>query len=105
MRTRTKVLAATAVSLGVAAAAATVGVATGSDHRPLEGEDLERATTAALRYTGEGTMVESEVGDAGASYEVEIRLDDGSVVEVRLDERFRVTGSSADDDAGETEDD
>ena len=102
MRRKTKILAATATALVIAGAAATVSVATGSDDRPLEGGDLERATSAALAHTGGGTVVESEVGDGGAAYEVEVRLDDGSVVEVQLDGGFQVTGSSADDDAGES---
>jgi hypothetical protein len=102
MRTKTKILAATASALLIAGAAATVSVATGSDDRPLEGGVLERATSAALAHTGEGTVIESELGDGGAAYEVEVRLDDGRVVEVQLDDQFEVTGSSADDDAGET---
>ena len=102
MRTRTKVLAAGATALVIAGAAATVSVATGRDDQPLRGPDLDRATSAALAHTGEGTVVESEVGDGGAAYEVEVRLADGSIVEVQLDDRFQVTGSSADDDAGET---
>jgi uncharacterized membrane protein YkoI len=105
VRTKTKVLAATTSALVIAAAAATVSVATGSDDRPLEGTDLDRATSAALAHTGGGTVVESELGDAGAAYEVEVRLDEGSVVEVQLDERFEVTGSSADDDAGGSDSD
>jgi hypothetical protein len=101
MRTRTKVVAASAAALVLAGAAATVSLATGSDERPLEGADLDRATAAALEHAGGGSVIESEVGDGGAAYEVEVRLDDGSVVEVQLDDGFTVTGSSADDDAGE----
>lgn len=101
MRTRTKVVAASAAALVLAGAAATVSLATGNDERPLEGGDLDRATAAALEHTGGGSVIESEVGDGGAAYEVEVRLDDGSVVEVQLDDGFTVTGSSADDDAGE----
>jgi uncharacterized membrane protein YkoI len=101
MRTKSKVLAATAAALVIAGAAATVSVATGSDDQPLGGSDLERATAAALAHTGEGEVVESEIGDGGAAYEVEVRLDDGSVVEVQLDERFNVTGDSVDDDGNE----
>lgn len=101
MRMRAKVVTTAAVALVVAGAAATVSVATGSDDRPLEGADLERATAAALTHTGGGEVVESEVGDGGAAYEVEVRFDDGSVVEVQLDERFEVTGSEADDDSSE----
>ena len=101
MRTRTTVLATAAAALVIAGAAATVSVATSSDDQPLDGGDLERATAAALAHTGEGTVVDSEVGDDGAVYEAEVRLDDGSVVEVQLDEDFNVIGSTADDDSGE----
>lgn len=101
MRTTTKVLAAATTALVIAGAAATVSVATGTDEQSLQGSDLDRATAAALKHTGEGSVVESEVGDGGDAYEVEVRLDDGSVVEVHLDERFHVTGSSGDDDSGE----
>lgn len=105
MRTKTKVVTAGAAALVVAGAAATVSVATGSDDQPLEGSQLERATAAALAHTGEGSVVESEVGDGAASYEVEVRLDDGSVVEVQLDERFDVIGDAIDDDGNEGSDD
>jgi uncharacterized membrane protein YkoI len=101
MRTKTKVLIATGAALVIAAAAATVSVATGSDDQPLEGSDLDRATAAALAHTGGGTVVDSELGDDGASYEVEVRLDDGSVIEVQLDDRFQVAGSTPDDDVRE----
>jgi uncharacterized membrane protein YkoI len=72
--------------------------AAGDDDRPLTGSDLERATRAALAHTGGGTVIETEVGDDGAAYGVEIRLPDGSVVEVALDEGFDVIGEEADDD-------
>ena len=91
-------------------AAVTVAVGTGlavarsGDDRTLVGSDLDRATAAALAHTGGGTVGESEIGDDGAAYGVEILLDDGSVVEVALDSRFRVIGDEADDDApGETD--
>ena len=41
------------------------------------------------------------MGDDGAAYEVEVRLPNGSQVEVQLDSDFRVTGSAADDDGSE----
>ena len=72
--------------------------AAGDDDRPLTGSDLERATRAALAHTGGGTVIETEVGDDGAAYGVEIRLPGGSVVEVALDEGFDVIGEEADDD-------
>jgi hypothetical protein len=44
-------------------------------------------------------VIETEVGDDGAAYGVEVRLDDGSVVEVNLDESFSVISEEQDDDA------
>ena len=95
---------------GVAAAAIAIGgvgmalANGGSDtDAPLTGTDLDRATQAALEHTGGGTVIESEIGDDGAAYSVEIKKDDGTVVEVQLDESFNVTGDEADDDgAGDT---
>ena len=86
-------LAAVAVTAGIAVAS---GV--GDDDRPLTGATLERATAAALAHTDGGTVVETEVGDDGAAYDVEVRLGDGRVVELQLDERFAVIGQEADDD-------
>ena len=89
----TVVVAAGGLSAGIAIAAGG-----GGDDPPLTGSALDQATAAALAHTGGGTVVETEVGDDGAAYGVEIRLDDGSVVEVNLDENFNVTGDTIDDD-------
>ncbi|MBA3553017.1 MAG: PepSY domain-containing protein [Actinobacteria bacterium] len=70
----------------------------GDDDRPVTGSRLDRATAAALRETGGGTVTETEVGDDGAAYSVEVRLEDGTQVEVNLDENFNVIGQASDDD-------
>ena len=88
--------AAAAVVL-VVGGAGVVRAASGDDV-PLEGQDFDRATASALQHVGGGTVVETEVGDDGAAYEVEVQLDDGSQVAVELDESFRVIGSDPDDD-------
>jgi hypothetical protein len=76
-----------------------VAFATGAgDDRPLTGSALEKATAAALRHTGGGTVIETEAGDDGAAYGVEIRLDDGRVVEIGLDANFEIIGQESDDD-------
>ena len=94
-------LAVTLIGGGTAFAVATGG----DDDKPLTGSNLQRATAEALAYTDGGTVIETEVGDDGAAYGVEIQLDDGSVVEVSLDANFEVIGDEADDDgAGEQED-
>ncbi len=88
-------LAVGAVAGGSAAALTGSG---SSDDPPLTGSTLEQATAAALAHTGGGTVIETEAGDDGAAYGVEIALDDGSVVEVNLDESFSVIGQELDDD-------
>jgi hypothetical protein len=94
------VLALALVGGGTAIAVANAG----DDDRPLTGSNLDRASAAALEHTGGGAVIETEVGDDGAAYGVEIRLDDGSVVEVGLDQDFNVTGVGADDDGSNEED-
>lgn len=69
------------------------------DDKALTGGSYDKATQAALEHAGGGEVIETEVGDDGAAYGVEIRKDDGSVIEVNLDESFNVIGSEADDDA------
>jgi uncharacterized membrane protein YkoI len=96
-----------AVVLVVAVLTAGIAIAAGvvDDDKPLTGATLERATAAALEHTGGGTVIETEAGDDGAAYGVEIRLAGGREVEVNLDEDFNVIGQEDDDDtAGEEED-
>jgi flagellar biosynthesis/type III secretory pathway M-ring protein FliF/YscJ len=91
------VVAALAIGAGVVWAGS-------SDDKPLQGNLYDRATEAALEHVGGGTVIETELGDDGAAYGVEIRKDDGTVVEVNLDENFEVIGEEADDDgANDTE--
>jgi uncharacterized membrane protein YkoI len=68
---------------------------------PITGVELEQASRAALEHTGEGTVTETEVGDEESYYEVEVTLDDGSQVDVQLDEDFNVVDVMADDDTDE----
>jgi hypothetical protein len=106
MDRRTKWIAAGAVTLAVIGSGAGIAIATGAadDDEPLTGSALERATAAALEHTGGGSVIETEAGDDGAAYGVEIRLEDGRVVEVNLDQDFNVIGDEADDDgSGEDE--
>jgi hypothetical protein len=103
---RTKLLAIGAVVLlaGVLSAGLALAAAGGGE-QPLTGSALEQATDAALAHTGGGTVVETETGDDGAAYSVEVQLADGSQVEVNLNADFEVIGSEADDDSGPDDDD
>lgn len=99
MQRRKKLIVGGIVAVAAIAGGTGIAVATGADtDRPLTGTDLERATAAALAETGGGTVTDTEVGDDGAAYGVEVRLEDGSQVEVNLDANFRVIGQEADDD-------
>ncbi|HZI98295.1 MAG TPA: PepSY domain-containing protein [Actinomycetales bacterium] len=98
-------LAATGASAGVALGAGGTADDTDPPDQQLTGTDLDRASEAALAETGGGTVVDSEAGDDGAAYSVEIRRDDGTEVEVDLDQDFAVTGQETDDDNEPDDDD
>jgi hypothetical protein len=111
MQRRTTVILI-AGGLAAAAAAGTgvaVAVGGGDDSEPpITGDELQQASDAALAHTGGGRVTETEVGDAESYYAVEVTLDDGSQVDVQLDEDFNVVGSEADaedEDEGGADDD
>ncbi len=87
------------VALLVAVFAVGTGFAGGDDDGtevPITGQELERATDAALAHLGEGTVTETEKGDEESLYEVEVTLEDGTEVDVQLDENFAVVGTEED---------
>jgi uncharacterized membrane protein YkoI len=87
--------------VGGAAAAAAGG---GDGDQELTGATRDRAVAAALAATGGGTVTETEAGDDGAAYGVEVRLPDGRQVEVNLDQSFKVVRQEPDEDRpGETD--
>ncbi len=95
------VLAATllAVTAIIAVESDMAAAAIGDDREtPITGGALDKASTAALTHVGEGRVTDTEVGDEEGYYEVEITLDDGSQVDVHLDESFTVLGQEADSD-------
>ncbi|HEY3486209.1 MAG TPA: PepSY domain-containing protein [Ilumatobacteraceae bacterium] len=73
--------------------------------RPITGADFDRASEAALAHTGGGRVTDTEAGDDESFYEVEVTLDDGSEVDVQLDESFNVVGSTPDNDDDGPDDD
>jgi uncharacterized membrane protein YkoI len=107
MQRRAKLAIGIAAAALVAAVGAGVAIAGNDDdatERSITGSALEKASTAALEHTGEGTVSETEVGDEESYYEVEVTLDDGSQVDVQLDRDFNVVSSSSDDDGSEDDD-
>ena len=96
---RTAVVAALVVGVGALGGGAAIAAGGDEDDardRPITGRALEQATAAALAHTGQGTVTETEVGDEESYYEVEVTLDDGTQVDVQLDESFDVVGSESD---------
>jgi uncharacterized membrane protein YkoI len=94
-RTRWIAVAGLAVAMAGGVAAAAVD---GDTDQELSGATRDRAVAAALAATGGGTVLETEAGDDGAAYGVEVRLDDGRQVEVNLDEGFKVVNQEPDED-------
>jgi uncharacterized membrane protein YkoI len=112
MQRSRKILVAGAAAVALVAAAGTgIAVASGSEdddgsEAPISGAALERASAAALEETGGGEVTETETGDEESYYEVEVTLDDGTQVDVQLDEDFNVVGSESDgsgDDENESD--
>jgi uncharacterized membrane protein YkoI len=101
-RARTMLITLAAV-VGVGLGGYGVAAAAGGDEAsdsdtPITGPDLDKAMAAALEHTGGGEVTETEIGDDGAAYGVEVRLPDGSQVEVNLDSDFGVIGANQDND-------
>jgi len=103
-RTKIGIAAGAAVVLagGVAGAAVAGSGDDDETERPIPAADLEQASDAALAETGGGKVTGTEIDDEESKYEVEVTLDDGTQVDVQLDEDFNVVGT---EDEGSGEDD
>ena len=101
MRAKTKIgivgaTLAAAAATGTGIAVAGGGVDDDATETAITGSALDQATAAALEATGGGRVTGTEVGDEESLYEVEVTLDDGSSVDVQLDENFNVVSNDAD---------
>lgn len=107
MERKTRLATAGATAAVIVLAGGSLALASSDDgadphetETPISGPALEKASDAALALTGEGTVTGTEVQDEEGYYEVEVTLDNGSQVDVHLDEHFQVlntTPDSADD--------
>ena len=88
--------AAAALSITIGAGVVAAQADDDGTDTPITGATLKSATDAALAHTGGGTVTETEVGDEDSYYEVEVTLDDGSQVDVQLDESFTVVSDKVD---------
>ena len=63
----------------------------------LTGADYDRAAAAAIAAAGGGTVTDADRSDdAGVAYEVDVRHDDGTEVDVDLDQAFGVVRTDVD---------
>ncbi|MFJ5692722.1 PepSY domain-containing protein [Arthrobacter sp. NPDC093125] len=107
MRKRTWIIGAAVAGLvlgGATVAAAAVnpfdddGSVDGSTQSPLSQTDRDKAVQAALAKVGQGTVTEVERDEnPNSAYEVEVRLANGSEVEVAVGKDFQVLSQSPDD--------
>jgi uncharacterized membrane protein YkoI len=69
-----------------------------NDDKALTGDTLDEASTAAVEEAGGGQVTDSEASDDGGdgAYEVEVTRDDGTEVDVDLDESFKVLSATED---------
>jgi hypothetical protein len=106
MRIDRKVLAAGGAVVVVAAGGIGVAYAvSGDSEEQASGPEAEQAKSAALDAVGGGSVVgvERQDGDGPGVYEVEVKRDDGSQVEVQVNGSNRAVGTEADDDSGSGE--
>ena len=106
-RRRTALIVLAAVAALAAGGTAVAGAVGGDDdarERPIPAAELDRATQAALDHVGGGEVTGTEAGDEEGAYEVEVTRQDGSQVDVHLDEDFRVLGTEGEgDESGDDE--
>lgn len=95
------------VTAGTVGAAGALSGDDGAQDRPIPASELEQVEKAALDETGGGKVTETEVDDEESKYEVEVTLEDGTQVDVQLDEDFQVVGTESDgtDDEPDSDDD
>ena len=88
------------------AGGAGIAQAVSGSEEPVTGPNADKAAAAALTAAGGGSVLEIERQDGGAgSYEVEVRREDGSQVEIHLDAGFAAGRVGSRDDSGmESED-
>jgi uncharacterized membrane protein YkoI len=105
---RKRIVLPTIAAIAVLGVGGTVWTATADDG--VRGNERDRVGSAAVEAAGGGTVVDVETSDdRGEAYEVEVRMDDGTEVDVTLDQDLNVLHQEADgrddrDEAGADDD-
>jgi hypothetical protein len=101
MKRTTKLIAAGALTVALIGAGTGMAVAGSNDESDggsLSGSTRDKAVAAALDATGGGRVSEAEHADDGGTYSVEVIVDSGRHIEVKLDDNFHVINKANDDD-------
>jgi hypothetical protein len=102
-----KIIAGLGVVAMFALGGAAIARATGAfdeGEAGITGPQADRAKAAALVITGGGQANAVELdSEKGATYEVEVTRPDGSTVDVRLDESFKLVAVDGDSEAGDSD--
>jgi len=102
MNTRKRIATAAAIGVVVVGGAAGVAAASNDDgDNAVTGKNADHATQAALEYTngGKANAVERDT-ENGGTWEVEVTRTDGSTVDVRLDENYKLVVIEGDSEKG-----
>jgi uncharacterized membrane protein YkoI len=102
MQRTTKLIAGGALTVALIGTGAGMAVAGSNDESndggALSGSTREKAVAAALEATGGGRVSEAEHADDDGTYSVEVIVESGSHIEVKLDDNFHVIKQANDDD-------
>ena len=71
--------------------------------KPITGPALDKASRIAIDHAGGGTVTETEFQDEEGYYELEVKRDDGTQVDVHLDSHFNVLNESADGEGDDSD--
>ena len=94
------IVAIAALGIGGAAIAGAAGGDDDASDKAITGSALTKASDAALAHTGGGEVTETEAGDEEGAYEIEVKREDGSSVDVHLNKDFKVLSQAGDEDKG-----
>lgn len=103
MQNKNKKLLIAGAVLALGAAIPAIAQAGGDSETPIPSTDIARASDAAVAHLGGGRVTDTEIGDEESYYEVEVTREDGTQVDVQLDENLNVVateGDAADDESG-----
>lgn len=100
---RKRVILPTLAAVAVVGAGGVFWAASADD---VSGDERDRVAAAAVEVAGGGEAVDvEESDDPGEAYEVEVRLADGTEIDVTLDRDLRVVAQDRDDDRDDDLDD